>query len=85
MEKLLTLFTSAVAACEAALAAAMRASAARRFSFWDAMLLAAAGEAGCAAIVSEDMARGAELAGVRVVPAFDGSDPHADALALLAG
>ncbi len=49
------------------------------------MLLAAAGQAECAAAVSEDMAPGAELAGVRVVPAFAGTDPAPETLALLAG
>lgn len=32
-----------------------------RFSFWDALLLAAAEEAGCTVCLSEDMADGAKL------------------------
>lgn len=83
--RLLALFPGAIAASEGALAAAMRAAASRRLSYWDALLLATAAEAGCAAVLSEDMAPGAELAGARVVPAFDGTNPHPDALALLAG
>ena len=42
-----------------------------RFSFWDGMLLATAGSAGCDVILSEDMGGGAMLDGVRVVAAFD--------------
>src|SRR5579872_3766930 len=51
---------------------AVEAATAGRFQFYDALLLATAREAGCAAVVSEDMADGAELNGVRVVAPFDG-------------
>ena len=48
----------------------------------DALLLATAAEAGCAAAISEDMADGAALGSIRVVPAFagDGVNPVARAL-----
>ena len=36
------------------------------------LLLATAAEAGCAAAISEDMAEGAALGTIRVVPAFAG-------------
>jgi predicted nucleic acid-binding protein len=60
------------------------ASAAGRFQFYDALLLATASAAGCVALVSEDMADGARFAGVRVVSAFDPAGGIAGgALALL--
>jgi predicted nucleic acid-binding protein len=39
-------------------------AAAGRFSYWDALLLATLGRAGCSVLLSEDMADGATLAGV---------------------
>lgn len=54
-----------------------------RFQFYDALLLATARAAGCNIVISEDMADGAELDGVRVVAAFaqDGRiSPAAEAL-----
>jgi predicted nucleic acid-binding protein len=68
---------------EAVLKAA-EASAAGRFQFYDALLLATADAAGCGAVISEDMARGARLGGVDVVAAFDAAGGIAPgALALL--
>lgn len=46
--------------------------AAGRFSYWDALLLASADEAGCDALLTEDMADGARLGGVEVIHVFDG-------------
>lgn len=63
---------------------AMHAAAAGRFQFWDAMLLATAGAAGCTALISEDMGHGAQLAGVTVVRAFQGDAVSPEAAALLA-
>ena len=63
--------------------AAMDAAAEGRFSYWDALLLATAAEAGCAAAISEDMAEGAALGSIRVVTAFaadGGVNPAARAL-----
>jgi predicted nucleic acid-binding protein len=45
---------------------AARESAAGRFSFWDAVMLASAEEAGCTLCYSEDMADGARLGAVTV-------------------
>jgi len=42
-----------------------------RFQFYDALLIATAAAAGCTDLISEDMQRGAQLSGVRVVGAFD--------------
>ena len=41
-----------------------------RLSFWDAMLWAAARQAGCSAILSEDMQHGRRLGGVEFVNPF---------------
>ena len=37
------------------------------FSFWDALILRAAGQAGCRVLLSEEMQEGQEIDGVRVV------------------
>lgn len=65
-------FALASGASANALASALEASTAGRFQFYDALLLATAREAGCAAVISEDMADGAELDGLRIIAAFDG-------------
>ena len=54
------------AAVERALAEAMAA----RFSYWDALLLASAHEAGCDVCFSEDMAPGARIGRVEVIAPF---------------
>jgi len=41
-----------------------------RASYWDALLVSTAAEAGCSAILSEDMADGMLLGGVRVINPF---------------
>ncbi len=43
---------------------------AKQASYWDALLLCTAAEGGCGAILSEDMADGAVVAGVRIVNPF---------------
>lgn len=65
-------FALAAGASATALVEALEAATAGRFQFYDALLLATAREAGCTVVISEDMADGAELDGVRVVAAFDG-------------
>ena len=45
-------------------------SAAGRFSYWDALLLAACSRAGVEALISEDMQDGALFAGVRIINPF---------------
>jgi predicted nucleic acid-binding protein len=54
-----------------------------RFGLWDALLLAAAGEAGCKVVLSEDMQDGAELAGVVVRNPLRGDRLPEDLAALL--
>lgn len=57
----------------------------RRFSYWDAMLLATAADAGCTAVLSEDMADGATLAGVTVIHPFAADGGIAPAAAAVLG
>jgi predicted nucleic acid-binding protein len=79
--KAFTISPGATAAC---LVAATQAAVSGRFQFYDALLLAPAREAGCTAVISEDMANGAELDGVRVVSAFGARGViAAEAMALL--
>lgn len=65
----MVVFPEPAAASTAAVAAAMDASAEGRFSCWDASLLATAVEPGCAVAASGNMADGAALGSIRVVPA----------------
>jgi len=53
-----------------------------RFSYWDSVLLAAAAEAGCTTIFSEDMADGARFGSITVTNPFrrDALAPHAKAV-----
>jgi predicted nucleic acid-binding protein len=79
----MVVFPDPVAAGPAALRAAMAASSRGHFGFWDAVLLATAREAGCDAVISEDMADGAMLDGVHVVGAFAGTGIAPEARRLL--
>jgi predicted nucleic acid-binding protein len=71
-------FSYSVHAVRAALEEAPK----RRFSYWDGVLLAAAAEAGCTTILSEDMADGARFGSIAVANPFrrDGLTPHAKAI-----
>jgi len=62
--------------------AALALSVAGHASYWDALLLATAAQAGCTAILTEDLADGASLAGVRVINPFaaTGLSPAAEIL-----
>ena len=71
-------------ASAAAIRAAMFVAGAGRASYWDALLVATAAEAGCTAILTEDMADGSILLGVRIVNPFEGARLSAAAEALLA-
>ncbi|HEY6431452.1 MAG TPA: PIN domain-containing protein [Acetobacteraceae bacterium] len=68
-----------------ALESALEASLAKRFQFYDALLLATAKTAGCEAVISEDMAAGSELDGVRIIPAFDATGGISPAASVLLG
>jgi predicted nucleic acid-binding protein len=52
-------------------------------SYWDALLVATAAEAGCSAILTEDLADGSILHGVRVINPFAGHELSAAAQVLL--
>jgi predicted nucleic acid-binding protein len=70
------------AASVAAVRRALTDAAAGRLSYWDALILAAAAEAGCSAILTEDMADGQRFGAVEIVNPFgvDGVSPRAAAL-----
>lgn len=81
-ETLIDLFRVAppsVAAARKALAQ----TAAGRASYWDALLVATAAEAGCTAILTEDLTHGSTFSGVRVINPFGESELTPDAAALL--
>lgn len=63
---------------------AIAAAATGRFSYWDALLLATLGRAGCSAVLSGDTADGASLAGATVRNPFAGATLPAAVAALLA-
>jgi predicted nucleic acid-binding protein len=73
-----------VAASPSAVRAALTAAAAGHASYWDALLVNTAAEAGCTAILTEDLADGTVLAGIRVINPFAGTSLSAAAEALLA-
>lgn len=84
VDRWVTMFGVPISNSPDVLTTAMQASEDRLFSFWDGMLLGAAEAAGCTAIISEDMAPGARLGRIRVVPAFAGDAVSPEALALMA-
>ena len=64
---------------------ALAEAAAGRCSYWDALLLATLGRAGCSVLLSEDMADGTTLAGVTIRNPFAESALPAEIGTLLAG
>jgi predicted nucleic acid-binding protein len=72
------------AASAGAVRAALTTAASGHASYWDALLLYTAAEAGCTAILTEDMSDGTERAGIRIINPFDGTSLSAAAEALLA-
>ena len=62
---------SCIAASANAVRFALADAVAGRASYWDALLVATAAEAGCAAILTEGMANGTTLGGVRIHNPFD--------------
>ena len=67
-----------------AVRAALEQAARSRFSFWDAILLASAAEAGCSVILSEDMQDGARLGSIAICNPFGKTALSLSARALLA-
>ena len=55
---------------EAAATLALNEAAHRRLSYWDALMLASAAEAGCTVMLSEDMQDGATIFGLEIVNPF---------------
>lgn len=55
-----------VAVSEQAIRTALPLAVAGRASYWDALLVATAAEAGCSVVLTEDMADGAVLGGVQI-------------------
>jgi predicted nucleic acid-binding protein len=72
-----------VALSPSAVRAALAAAAAGEASYWDALLVATAAEAGCTAILTEDLADGSLLLGVRVLNPFADDAHEAELEALL--
>jgi predicted nucleic acid-binding protein len=65
--------------------AALVTVAAGRASWWDALLVATAAEAGCTTILTEDLSDGGSLHGVRVLNPFAGRDISPEVRILLDG
>jgi predicted nucleic acid-binding protein len=80
---MLELFPTA-AASSGAVRAALMSAASGQASYWDALLVYTAAEAGCTAILTEDLSDGTTLADVRVINPFAGTSLSAAAEALLA-
>jgi predicted nucleic acid-binding protein len=72
VEDWLLLFPT-LAPSPAAVRAAVAQAVAGRASYWDALLVATAGEGGCGTMLSEDMADGRRLGAVAIVNPFDGA------------
>ena len=66
----LTVFPNAAASANA-VRAALTDAVAGRASYWDALLIAAAAEAGCTLILTEDLQDGSALGGVEIHNPFD--------------
>jgi predicted nucleic acid-binding protein len=77
----LTMFPTAPASATA-VRHALALAATQRASYWDALLLCTVAETGCTAMLTEDLADGTTLAGVRIINPFAGGtlSPAAEAL-----
>jgi hypothetical protein len=80
----LDLFPTATAS-KGAIRTALALSVAGQASYWDSLLLATAAEAGCAAILTEDMADGAVLHNLRIVNPFTAGGLSVEASVCWAG
>jgi predicted nucleic acid-binding protein len=80
----LTIFPILAASASAA-RTALGAAVSGRMSYWDALLVATAAEAGCETILTENLGVGSVMHGVRVVNPFAGGGLAAAAAVLLAG
>jgi predicted nucleic acid-binding protein len=82
-EAMIDLFRTATAS-EGAVRTALASADAGRASYWDALLVATAAEAGCTVILTEDLSDGSMLHGVRVLNPFAGTTLAPKAESLLA-
>lgn len=82
-EAMIDLFPT-VAVSTTAVRAALATASSGRASYWDALLVHTAAEAGCTAILTEDLAADTALAGLRVINPFAGATLSTAAEALLA-
>jgi predicted nucleic acid-binding protein len=73
-----------VATSAAAVRTALRLASAGRASYWDALLVHTAAEAGCTAILTEDLAENTSLGGIQIINPFAGTALSPEAEALLA-
>lgn len=80
----LELFPTATASA-AAIRVALAAAADRRASYWDALLVATAAEAGCTVVLTEDMSDGSVLSGLRIHNPFTASGEMTDIARRLLG
>jgi predicted nucleic acid-binding protein len=74
-----------VPATSGAVGAALAAATSGRASYWDALLIASAAEAGCRTILTEDLADGSVFHGVRIMNPFGSGTLAAAAGTLLNG
>ena len=81
-EAMIELFPT-IAASAAAVRSALTAAATGRASYWDALLVYTAAEAGCAAILTEDLSDGTVFDGMRIINPFAGTSLSTAAAALL--
>jgi len=72
-----------VAATEATVRSALAVAETERASYWDALLIVTAAEAGCTAILTEDMSDGSALQDVRILNPFIGDEIPPAVLQLL--
>lgn len=73
-----------IPASATAVRAALATASSGRASYWDALLVHTAAEAGCTAILTEDLAADTSLAGLRIINPFAGATLSVGAEALLA-
>lgn len=74
-----------IGASAASVRSALGEAASGRVSYWDALLVATAAEAACVAIVTEELANGATIGGVRIHHPFAASGGIADPVRRLLG
>lgn len=82
-EAMIELFPT-IAASATAVRSALAVAATGRAAYWDALLVKTAAEAGCTAILTEDLSDGTVFDGMSIINPFAGAALSAAAEALLA-